>query len=198
MRSGQTSVTHSSNLRAITIQELAHFSGNLYEKFKASLTRLGNISPGVTPRLSLIGLEETRQIENDKQGNSTAGLDHGQAVGDSQDDGHGQDVTSVDDLAENITNSVPQAFEDEYQRPKRVRRLPEKLKKYDLISSAISTEIGQLFLAQDFSQRAAILRALQLRQCLCQGCNECGTYKYLLRAQYSSSSREVDVGGFVI
>ena len=86
-------------MRAITIQELAHFSGNLYEKFKASLTRLGNISPGVTPRMSLIGLEETRQIENDKQGNSTAGLDHGQAVGDSQDDGHGQDVTSVDDMA---------------------------------------------------------------------------------------------------
>ena len=181
LRSGQNSVTHSSNLRTISIQELAHFSGNLYEKFKASLTRVGNISPGVTPRLSLIGLEETRQD------NSAVGFDHGQAVGDNQDGGYGQTVTNAHDQAENITNSAPRAFEDEYQRPKRVRRLPEKLKQYNLFTSAVSTEIEQLFLSQDFSQNAAILRALQLHLYLCQGCNNCGTYKYLVDGKLEKS-----------
>ena len=69
LRSGQTSVTYSSNLRPIKLQEMAHFSSDLYNKFQASLSRFGNIKPGASPRLSLLGLEETQQKENEKQSN---------------------------------------------------------------------------------------------------------------------------------
>ena len=133
LRSGMTYVTHSANLRRVTINEFVYFGGDLFSKFNATFKILGNISPGNTPGLNLLGLEEARQ-----------------------------QVALVNDQTSNETNSVnfdpkdnvPDAFDNEYSTPSRTRKLPEKMKDYNMYASEISLEEERLFLAQNLSQRA--------------------------------------------
>ena len=162
LRSGVTSVTHSANLRRVTVNEFAHFGADLFNKFNATLKRLGNITPGVTPRLNLLGLEET-----------------------------GQQAATTDDQANNVMDpmnlnpidSVPDAFETEYSRPSRAKKLPTKYRDYDMYVSQISLNEERLFLTQNYAQRTAILRALRLHLSICPDCVKKNTYEYLLNAK---------------
>ena len=57
------------------------------------------------------------------------------------------------------------------------------MKAYDLYASKISLEEEELFLAQDFSQQDAILRALKLHLSICSNCVKRSTYEYLLNTK---------------